>query len=115
MKQLHLAGRDYAALVVSALFLAGIIVLPVILVIILSFSSEQSIAENGYRVIPSSFSLDAYRYIAMNIKDLLLSFGVTLFITVTGSALSLSGRFVFLHGGVRAMGQLGLLRLGRTV
>ena len=27
MKQLHLAGRDYAALVVSALFLAGIIVL----------------------------------------------------------------------------------------
>lgn len=69
--------------------LAFFIVLPVILVIILSFSSEQSIAENGYRVIPSSFSLDAYRYIAMNIKDLLLSFGVTLFITVTGSALSL--------------------------
>ena len=29
------------------------------------------------------------QYIAMNIKDLLLSFGVTLFITVTGSALSL--------------------------
>ncbi len=69
--------------------LAFLIVLPVILVIILSFSSEQSIAENGYRFIPSSFSLDAYRYIAMNVKELLLSFGVTLFITVAGSALSL--------------------------
>lgn len=69
--------------------LALIIVLPVVLVIILSFSSEQSIAENGYRFIPSSLSLDAYRYIGMNIKELLISFGVTILITLTGAALSL--------------------------
>ena len=37
-------------------------VLPLILVVIVSFSSEQSIFQNGYSFFPSEWSLDAYEF-----------------------------------------------------
>ena len=38
-------------------------VFPFVFVIIISFTSEQSISLNGYRLIPSEWSLEGYKYL----------------------------------------------------
>lgn len=63
--------------------------LPLLLVIIISFSSEASIAEKGYSFFPSSWSLDAYRYIWKSIDYIGHSFLLSLVIMILGTVLSL--------------------------
>ena len=43
--------------------LAVLTVFPVLLVFSISFTDQSAIAKFGYQLIPSTFSLDAYRYI----------------------------------------------------
>ena len=64
-------------------------VLPLILVVIVSFSSEQSIFQNGYSFFPSEWSLDAYRFFFRLGDQLVRSYGITIFVTVAGTLLSL--------------------------
>ncbi len=88
--------RDYHELhpVVNTIFsvLIGIFtimcVFPFIYVIIISFTSEESIVRHGFQIIPAEWSTDAYRYL-WNVKDQLLgSYGVTILITVLGTVIS---------------------------
>lgn len=81
-------GTDFV-LSFFMLLLSVFMVLPLILIFVISFSSESSIAENGYRFWPSEWSLDAYHYIFNNSGNLLRAFGVTFIITLTGTILSL--------------------------
>ena len=53
------------ALFVALLVLAC--VAPFILLISSSFSSESSLVEHGYKFFPSEFSLEAYKYLQMNL------------------------------------------------
>ncbi|GIN41856.1 ABC transporter permease [Heyndrickxia oleronia] len=89
-------ARDYHQLhpVTNTFFsvLLGIMtflcVFPFIYVIIISFTSEESIVRNGFQIIPSEWSTDAYRYL-WNVKDQLLgSYGVTILVTVVGTIIS---------------------------
>ena len=64
-------------------------VLPLILVVIVSFSSEQSIFQNGYSFFPSEWSLDAYRFFFRLGDQLVRSYGITIFVTVAGTLFSL--------------------------
>lgn len=64
-------------------------VLPLILVVIVSFSSEQSIFQNGYSFFPSEWSLDAYRFFFRLGDQLVRSYGITVFVTVAGTLFSL--------------------------
>lgn len=75
----------YAAVSLFVLFC----VLPFILVISASFTSESSIVENGLRFWPQDFTLEAYRYIFKYPGDLLRSYGVTIFVTVVGTVLNM--------------------------
>ena len=52
-------------LIVSILYalLAVLVFLPVLLVIIVSFSSESSVTQIGYSFFPKSFSLEAWKYL----------------------------------------------------
>ena len=63
--------------------------LPLLLVIIISFSSEASITEKGYSFFPSSWSLDAYRYIWKSIDYIGHSFLLSLTVMIFGTVLSL--------------------------
>ena len=65
-----------------------ICILPLFLVLSVSFSDELSIAKNGYSFIPQKFSLTAYSYLFLNAKGILNAYGVTIFVTVVGSVLS---------------------------
>lgn len=64
-------------------------VLPLLLVVIVSFSSEQSIFENGYSFFPSEWSLAAYDFFFKLGDQLLRSYGITIFVTVVGTLFSL--------------------------
>lgn len=60
---------------------------PLILTLSVSFSSEQAIARNGYSIFPLSPSVDTYKYIFVNSgMKILKSYGVTIFVTVVGTA-----------------------------
>lgn len=62
---------------------------PMLMAVAVSFSDEQTVAANGYSLIPEKVSLYAYRYF---IKDkgflMLRAYGVTLFIFAAGTLLS---------------------------
>ena len=77
--------------VVSVLMLviSAIILLPVVFITVISFTSEASIAKNGYRFIAKEWSVDAYRYLGRSTEHILNSFGITALITVVGTILSL--------------------------
>lgn len=64
-------------------------IIPVIFVVIISFSSQESIALNGYSFWPTSWSLEAYRYLWTSREMIGKAFLVSITVTVVGTALGL--------------------------
>ncbi|MCL2127508.1 MAG: carbohydrate ABC transporter permease [Treponema sp.] len=60
---------------------------PLLLVLAVSFSSEESIREFGYRLIPGSFSAEGYAYLYKQRAAVLPALGVSVFVTAAGTAL----------------------------
>lgn len=60
-------------------------VLPFLLLIASSFSSEASLLQYGYRFWPKEFSLEAYAYMWTHVATIAKSYGVTIFVTVVGT------------------------------
>lgn len=65
-------------------------ILPIVLVIIVSFSSQQSIFLRGYTFFPAEFSTEAYRYFFKLGDQIIRSYGITLFVSVFGTLFSLA-------------------------
>lgn len=63
-------------------------VVPFIFVIIISFSSEESIRQIGYSFIPNGWSLQAYKYVFDYGDQLWRSYFNSFFITIVGTILS---------------------------
>lgn len=63
-------------------------VLPFLLVIGSSFASEQEISRYGYSFIPREFCLDSYKSIFSKPDSIIRAYGVTIFITIVGTAVS---------------------------
>lgn len=78
--------------VISALFvLLGLMTfLPLVFVIIISFSSDASVAVNGYSFFPTEWSLDAYRYMWRSRDYIGRSFLNSIGITIVGTGLALA-------------------------
>ncbi|MBL1228076.1 carbohydrate ABC transporter permease [Enterococcus sp. BWB1-3] len=72
--------------IVIALFAISCI-LPFFFVIVISLTSETSLAENGYRFWPGEFSTAAYTYLfsGQMSSKIFQAFGVTVFVTVFGT------------------------------
>ncbi|WP_350356239.1 carbohydrate ABC transporter permease [Cohnella hashimotonis] len=62
---------------------------PLALVIIVSLTDENSILHHGYRMIPDKFSFAAYEYFFKSPDAILRAYGVTIFVAVVGTVLSL--------------------------
>lgn len=73
------------------LFLLGIVVLvlPLVLVLSVSFSDENSIFIEGYTFIPHKLSLDAYSYLWQDNASIIHAYGVTIMSTLIGTAVGL--------------------------
>ena len=72
-------------------------ILPFILLISSSFTSEAALTLNGYSFIPAEFSLAAYRYIWSVKENVLRAYGMSFFITGVGTALSIVMTMLFAY------------------
>ncbi len=80
---------DRSILIIAYCFIGffGFVCLyPLILTLSASLSSERDIVRYGYSLIPKQFTFDTYKYMFLNSgKQILKSYGVTIFITVAGT------------------------------
>jgi putative aldouronate transport system permease protein len=65
------------------------VVLPIWLLVAGSLSSDNDLIASGYKLIPETFSLEAYQYLFFKSKDIFRSLGISFFITVVGTVVSL--------------------------
>ncbi|MFD0620197.1 carbohydrate ABC transporter permease [Paenibacillus sp. GCM10027629] len=82
MRERFFLGFVYVLLTVFAL----ICFIPFWIVLINSFANETVIQTSGYQLFPTSFSLDAYAMLLSG-NQVFRSYGVTLFVTTTGTVL----------------------------
>ena len=71
-----------AVLNIIFIIMSLLCVIPILLVVAISFSAEDSITEYGYRFIPKIFSLEGYTFLASQSTMLLRALGVSLFVTI---------------------------------
>ena len=62
-------------------------IIPLLLVVAISLSSEDSIREYGYQFIPAEFSVEGYTFLKDQVVMILRALGVSLFVTVVGTVL----------------------------
>lgn len=80
-----------ANVIINLLFILWslVCVLPLFLVVAVSFTDENTITREGYNFIASKWSLYAYEYIFLQGASILRSYVLTIFITIFGTLLSL--------------------------
>ncbi|WP_052339330.1 carbohydrate ABC transporter permease [Gorillibacterium massiliense] len=65
-------------------------IIPFVLLIISSVTSEQSILQNGYSFFPDELSLKAYKYLYEHWNEIGHAYGITVLVTVVGTVASLA-------------------------
>lgn len=73
-------GQYILAIILGLLALCCL--LPVVMIIIASFSDEASITRNGFTLFPDAWSLEGWKYVIGYGKQLLTSYGITISRTV---------------------------------
>jgi putative aldouronate transport system permease protein len=64
-------------------------IFPFVFIVIISLTDEKTLALDGYKVFPAKFSTFAYEFIFKTSAQLITSYGVSIFITVVGTIISL--------------------------
>lgn len=75
---------------ISMFLFAAFCLIPFILLISASLTDQNAITAEGYSFIPQTFSIDAYTYLLDRGTDIARAYGVTVFITVVGTAAGLT-------------------------
>lgn len=65
-------------------------ILPLLLVIAVSFSDERQVLVNGYKLWPEKFSNGAYDFLLSDWESIVRSYGVSIFVTVVGTIIALA-------------------------
>ena len=86
-----------AAFSILMSLLSLLMLIPIALVIIISFSSEASIAKVGFSFFPVEWSLQAYQHLIKMGSQLVDSYLITIFYTVTGTVLSLGAMSMYAY------------------
>ena len=86
----QIKGSTNAVLNVFMIIFALLCILPVILVVIISFSSQQSIYNVGFSFFPEEWSTEAYEFFGKLGDQIYRSYGVTLFMAIAGTLISLT-------------------------
>lgn len=86
-------GIDYKVLQVLAYGVNGIVALicliPFVMVVSASLSSEVAIRNNGFSILPQEFTLEAYYTVFKEPMVVLRAYGVTICLTIAGTLLGL--------------------------
>lgn len=65
-------------------------VLPLLLLVTSSVTSEAALMANGYSFFPKEISLEAYKYLLTSIKQILQAYKMTTLVTFTGTTLNIT-------------------------
>ncbi len=78
-------------LVLNIIFLVFMVmyIVPVLLCVAISFTDESTLVKEGYQLIPSVFSLDAYKSVFNDPTQMIKSYQVTIFFTGVSTALAI--------------------------
>ncbi|WP_206105449.1 carbohydrate ABC transporter permease [Paenibacillus thalictri] len=88
--RLDVRRRSSGAMLYAVLTLLCLVVLlPIAVLVSASFSSENALVQHGYSLLPQQFTTAAYGYILSNPRQILASYGVTVFVTMVGTPASL--------------------------
>lgn len=71
--------------------------LPVLLIFISAFTDEQVLATTGFTFFPSKMSMNGFNAVLRYGKQLFVSYGVTIFITVSGTLIGLLVMAMYAH------------------
>lgn len=63
-----------------------LIIIPFILLFMSSITSENALIRDGYSFFPKEISLEAYRYILKNASSVFRAYGITILVTLVGTA-----------------------------
>ena len=83
-KEIKISG-----VLINILFCIGslLFILPFVLIVSASFTDEQSLLAEGYKLIPSQFSAEAYQYVFRNPQQLIDSYKITIIYSLTATFL----------------------------
>ncbi|MBD2868012.1 carbohydrate ABC transporter permease [Paenibacillus arenilitoris] len=87
--------KQYDRVLLSAIgyvfitLLAILCIIPFLMIVSSSLTEESTIVENGFQLIPAAFSLDAYELLFKYPGQILKAYGVTIAVTVIGTATGL--------------------------
>lgn len=86
-------GIDYKILQALSYFVTGALALtcliPFIMIVSASFSSEQAITYNGFSILPQDFTVSAYKTVFAEPMVIVKAYGVTVGLTVFGTVIAL--------------------------
>ncbi|MCR5101365.1 MAG: carbohydrate ABC transporter permease [Butyrivibrio sp.] len=68
--------------------LAVIALMPIILIVIASFTDETTLLRNGYSFFPEMWSTDAYVYMIQQSDTIVRAYGISVLVTVLGTLIS---------------------------
>ena len=66
-----------------------LILIPFLLMLVSSLTEEKTLLVNGYSFFPAKLSTDAYYYMVRQSSTILRAYGITIFVTVIGTAVSI--------------------------
>lgn len=72
-------------------------VLPFLLLVMSSITSERVLAVNGYSFFPQEISLDAYKFLWTTKENMIKSFGISVFVTVVGVCVNVTLTTLFAY------------------
>lgn len=64
--------------------------IPMLLIVMVSFTDEAAILKDGYALLPSKLSLEAYRLVFRGGSSVLRSYAITVFVTVVGTVMAVT-------------------------
>ena len=73
-------------------------ILPLILLVVSSFTAEEVLVQNGYSFFPAKWGLDAYAYLWKTRATLLQAYKMTFIVTTIGVVSSLTVTTLFAYG-----------------
>lgn len=89
--QFNTIGRGWNALFTTILCIVSLtMIIPMVLVVVVSFSSELSISTKGFSFFPDAWSLEGYKYLGKMGDQVVASYLITIFYTVAGTLMSLT-------------------------
>lgn len=90
--KIKVAGSTWAFNIIGYIFItfiALVCLLPFIILISGSFSSEQAVRLNGLSIFPQEFTTEAYEFVFRNPQEIINSYGITIMITAVGTGVGL--------------------------